>query len=110
MHSDICEALEAIGRELKALGLWGGKEGRPDESAFRSTVPFFADTMEFHQWLEYVLIPKMGDLARRGAPIPKTAVLPAGEAIYSGMLRTHRALLKALMDLDRACAGHSEER
>ncbi len=107
MHADVFEALASIERELRTLGLWGGEEGRPDEDAFRSSVPFFADTMEFHEWLEYVLIPRMGKLARAGAPIPRTAVLPAGEAVYSGQIRVHRALLRALMALDRACAAHA---
>ncbi len=106
MHSDIAMALDAIERALKSLELWGGEEGRPSDEAFQSAVPFFADTMEFHQWLEYVLIPRMGELARQGAAIPKTAVLPAGEAVYSGQIRSHRELLVALLKLDRACAAH----
>lgn len=106
MHSDITMALESIERALKSLELWGGEEGRPSAEAFQSSVPFFADTMEFHQWLEYVLIPRMGQLARAGDPIPRTAVLPAGEAVYSGRIREHRELLAALLRLDRACAAH----
>ncbi len=106
MHSDVAMALESIERALKLLELWGGEAGRPADEAFQSAVPFFADTMDFHQWLEYVLIPKMGELARKGAPIPRTAVLPAGEAVYSGQIREHRQLLAALLRLDRACASH----
>lgn len=107
MHTDILDALLSLEKELRALSLWGGEEGIPDSSAFMSTAPFCVDTMEFHQWLEYVLIPKLGAIAKEGGKIPKMALLPAGEVYYRGSVRKHRLLLKALSDLDRICAVHT---
>ena len=45
--------------ELKDRDMWGGDERRPHESALNSKEPFCIDTLEFHQWLEYILIKKM---------------------------------------------------
>mgnify|MGYP001081450047 CR=1 FL=1 len=51
------QALEALLREHQH---WRNDEPQPHQ--FNSTQPFFMDTMEPLEWLQWVLIPRMHDL------------------------------------------------
>ncbi|MDY6321448.1 MAG: YqcC family protein [Succinivibrio sp.] len=105
-RTEILERLAALERQLRALGLWGGEEKRPAPEAFESAVPFFTDTMELHEWLEYVLIPRLTLLASRGDPIPRMAVYPAAQEVYRGQIRRFRGLMREILALDKAAARH----
>ena len=66
-------SLSNIKSELDKLGLWSNGMNRPDDSAFNTNTPFFMDTMEFHQWLEFVLFPRMMEIVNSDNPLPKSA-------------------------------------
>ena len=46
--------LDDMQSELQTLGLWEGHP--PEPEAFESSTPFFADRMDFSQWLQWVFI------------------------------------------------------
>ena len=77
MHdiNKISAILDEIEHELQALEHWGGEKKRPRAQAFLSTAPFCIDTMEFHQWLEYVLVAKMRQMIKEGKPLPSKMLL-----------------------------------
>ena len=66
--------------ELKGLNLW--QDTPPSVEALSSREPFCCDTLSFEQWLQFVLIPRMGALIAGNHPLPTNiAVAPmAGEA------------------------------
>lgn len=64
-------SLSNIKTELDKLGLWSNGMNRPDDSAFNTNTPFFMDTMEFHQWLEFVLFPRMMEIVNSDNPLPQ---------------------------------------
>ena len=45
--------LDDLQVELDQQGLWAAQPPAP--SAFNSSTPFFADTMNFSEWLQWVL-------------------------------------------------------
>lgn len=59
------QALEALLREHQH---WRNDEPLPHQ--FASTQPFFMDTMEPLEWLQWVLIPRMHDLLDNNQPLP----------------------------------------
>ena len=59
------QALEALLREHQH---WRNDEPQPHQ--FNSTQPFFMDTMEPLEWLQWVLIPRMHDLLENNQPLP----------------------------------------
>lgn len=58
---------------LKQKGYW--LDIRPNPAAFNSCVPFFADAMDFNQWLQFVFIEKVRGLILNGGNLPKGAHL-----------------------------------
>lgn len=98
----ISQNLQNVEDALKKLELWAlDEEGRPDDEAFLSSIPFCLDTMEFHQWLQFVLLPKMRELLQTPSSLPKKmAIHAAAEEYYRGKWREYRSLLNALRKLD----------
>ncbi|WP_456372448.1 YqcC family protein, partial [Thiolapillus sp.] len=54
-YQELSRQLQRMEAEMRALGWWS--EQPPDPQALASTAPFCHDRMEFHQWLQWVLIP-----------------------------------------------------
>ena len=96
-----CEhILTAMEGEMQRIGLW---EGRPPEpQALESSVPFCFDTLELHQWLEWVLIPRTRAVLEAGLPLPeKSAIRPLAEQMFKE-LDVETARLEALIgEFDR---------
>jgi uncharacterized protein YqcC (DUF446 family) len=61
--------LDDIEAELRSLGSWSGQP--PDEQAFASSMPFFADQMRFEEWLQWVLVARFRALLDGDLPLPE---------------------------------------
>ncbi len=98
----ILSRLQDIEDALKEHNLWGGLENRPKEEAFLSTEPFCLDTMEFHQWLEYVLIDKFRYLIKNNLDLPSKLLLHTiAEEYYRGEWHKYRSLMYTLREFDK---------
>ena len=61
----VMQALETIEQQLQQLALWQGQA--PSDAALASRLPFCVDTLEFHEWLQFVLLVRFRALlAARG--------------------------------------------
>lgn len=97
----VAARLDEIEQELRRLGYWQGAEGRPGDEAFLSTTPFCLDTMELHQWLEYVLLPRLREMIDNGRPLPQALkVAPMAQEFWRGRWAEHRELIVRLRALD----------
>lgn len=97
----ISNYLNELEEELKALQLWGGEQGRPEEKAFLDPNPFCLDSMDFHQWLEYVLIAKFREMIAAENPLPdKMCVHTYAQEKYRGQWSKYRNLIVILRKLD----------
>ena len=54
--------LERLETELRENDLWETQE--PDHSAMQSNAPFACDTMNFFQWLQWLCVPRLYEMAR----------------------------------------------
>lgn len=104
VRDNVKELLDEIEEELKKLNLWGGSENRPQDECFLSTIPFFMDKMDFHQWLEYVLLPKMREILESGFALPETLLVHTyAQEYYRQQLENHAHLIRLLRALDLSC-------
>lgn len=90
--------------ELRQLDLW--QQDSPPVSALRSTQPFAVDTLEFHQWLQFIMIPRLQAIVIERGPLPANmAVSPMAAQVYKGQLKTYRKLISCLRELDAKVSG-----
>lgn len=95
-------SLLAIEQELKNLSLWSYGREKPIDSAFESVTPFCMDTMEFNQWLEFVLIPKMKEILKEQRKLPENVLIHTyAQEIYRGRWQEYKELIKILMEFDK---------
>lgn len=94
--ADILFDLEAA---LRQLGWWQA-EPPPDE-ALASTEPFCIDTLEFAQWLQFILLPRFRYLLDAGLPLPeRCSISPVAEMQFQGLNADTRLLMQVLQRLD----------
>ena len=99
-------SLSNIKTELDKLGLWSNGMNRPDDSAFNTNTPFFMDTMEFHQWLEFVLIPKITVLLETQEQLPANVQIHTfAQEVYRGKWHEYKQLITKLKEFDKLFGG-----
>jgi|SRR5579864_8994290 len=59
---------DCIEQELRALGAW--QTDPLPAAAYQSRQAFFADTMTFYQWLQFVLLPRVREIIGSGGEFP----------------------------------------
>ena len=66
-YQQVSEKLREIRLELEKLGLWDVE--RPEDEAFTTDIPFNMNTMEFHEWLRFVLVETFDAVIENRAPL-----------------------------------------
>ena len=81
MRDQLNLLLQSLEVELRAQGRWDHEA--PDQSALRSTQPFAVDTLNFDQWLQWILLPRLQELLLLQLPLPDNcAIRPMAEEVY----------------------------
>lgn len=103
-HQNVATLLEQLENELRELALWQDK--KPPSAALQSSQPFAVDTLEFHQWLQFIMIPRLRTLVTQQRPLPTSmAVSPMAVQVYAGQLKQHRLLIQCLRRIDYSVTG-----
>ncbi len=68
LHERALASAEAIEAELRRIGTW--RDEPLPESAYGFRQAFAADTMVFEEWLQFVLLPRVRELAETGGTFP----------------------------------------
>ncbi|BAO44864.1 YqcC family protein [Thiolapillus brandeum] len=100
-YQELSRHLQRLEEELLAVGWWS--DTPPDDHAMASTAPFCHDRMDFHQWLQWVLIPGFERLIEQQSALPKEcAIAPMAEMAWreEDPVRV-RNLVRILRDIDR---------
>ena len=66
---------DRIEQELRKLNVW--QEEPPSDSAFDSEEAFFADTMTFYQWLQFVLLERIREIVEEEGEFPDDSMVGA---------------------------------
>lgn len=97
--SSLCAQLSRIERVLRTHKLW--QTTAPSQEAWQSDRPFFMNTMEPCEWLQWVLIPRLNQLIDSGSPLPEAlAVSPYYEHALEESFPGRELLLLELQRLD----------
>ncbi|BDH44772.1 hypothetical protein TUM12370_08160 [Salmonella enterica subsp. enterica serovar Choleraesuis] len=89
---------------LRTHGLW--QENAPAPEAWSSDQPFFMNTMEPCEWLQWVLIPRLNEMLEADAPLPDSfAVAPYYEVALVAEHPGREALILELQRLDSLFGG-----
>lgn len=100
---EVADQLLLIERELRVLGWWSDLP--PSAEALASVEPFSVDTLDFHQWLQWIFLPRMKQILEHDLPLPNASgILEMAEMVYAG--RQDTLLLQAsLARFDRLIAA-----
>jgi len=100
-YATLAGQLDALVTELQRLALWDSKP--PDDQSLASQQPFCHDTLAFHQWLQWVFIPRVRQLIALHAPLPGPCnIAPMAELSYDGAAWDNGLLIDLLRDIDQA--------
>lgn len=95
----VAEALMDIEYELRQLRLW--QDELPPPEALASNQPFAVDTLELHQWLQFIFLPKMNVIVERRDELPSNcAIAPMAEEFYKEVDYGVGSLIAQLRRLD----------
>ncbi len=84
---------------LKEQKLWQVEP--PAAELLQSTEPFAVDTLEFHQWLQFIMIPEFEHRIEHNLPLPSSfAVSPMATECWRGCWGERRQLILTLRQLD----------
>lgn len=96
----IADVLIDIEYELRRIRLW--QDEPISEEALASEQPFAVDTMDFHQWIQFILLPRMHHLIAADLPLPSACgVTPMAEYVYGEQPEKMAPLIQHLKRLDQ---------
>lgn len=97
--SGIADRLEA---ELRRLGAWSNTPLPPERMQFSRA--FGGDTMAFEQWIQFVLVARLREIAATGGPLPPSSQLRAyAVREFDGREDQMAALIDLLGAVDDLC-------
>lgn len=96
------QLLQNIESELKILGMW--EANPPSGSALESANPFCYDTLEIHQWLQWVFLPKTKKMLEQNHSFPgQCDIASYAEVVYEKSGQDRSILIEHIRVLDRFC-------
>ena len=96
----IAEQLLLIERELRVQGWW--EEVPPSSEALSSIEPFSVDTLDFHQWLQWIFLARMKHILEQDLPLPRASgILEMAEMVYVDRPQESLGLRNALKKFDQ---------
>ena len=91
--------LHANWRRYEELELW--QSSPPSAQALASTQPFAVDTLNFDQWLQWILLPRMNELLVLQLPLPaKSAIAAMAEEVYEASDPGAVRIITLIADID----------
>ncbi|MDF1782173.1 MAG: YqcC family protein [Alcanivoracaceae bacterium] len=91
--------IDNIEREMQTLSLWDAQP--PEQHAFQSNLPFFADTMSFAQWLQWVFLARFRAILEGEHPLPNQCnIAPMAEEGIQHINQDITSLIALLKEFD----------
>lgn len=99
MRQQLRQQLLALEEELRGLGLWQPQAPAPE--ALASSEPFCVDTLSLHQWLQWLLIPRVHALLDGELPLPASCNVQAiAEESFKDQEQDCSRLLQLIGEID----------
>lgn len=91
--------------ELRRGGFW--QTETPPAHALTSTEPFAVDTLDFHQWLQFIFLPRMRELIDAHQTLPEQCNITAmAEVVWADETRAI-TVINALRQFDETINNSS---
>ena len=105
VRDELSLLLKSLETEMRAQGRW--EEQPPPQEALCSTEPFAVDTLDFDQWLQWILLPKLSELLARQLPLPANcAIQPMAEEVYGPDNPGGRRIAMIVAEIDALLTEH----
>lgn len=96
---DVADLLLAMEQEMRRIDLW--ETEAPSDAALSSLAPFCHDTLHFHQWLQWVFLPKMQMIVEADEGWPSTSdIFPLAEYSFQKLEQDTVPLLALIQQFD----------
>lgn len=106
-HARLGELLLDLECAMRRLDLW--QPEAPPAAALASTAPFCIDTLELHQWLQFVFLPRMHVMVAEGLELPQAcAIAPLATEVYKTQLVYMAPLLRELERVDELLSNPAD--
>lgn len=100
----LADLLLAIEMEMRQLGLW--EQNPPPPEALESLVPFCHDSLELHQWLQWLFLPRMKAMLEEEATLPNQSdITSLAEYSFQQLPHNTDELLQLLSAMDELING-----
>lgn len=85
---------------MRTSALWDSNV--PTARALNSLAPFCHDTLSFHQWLQWVFLPKMKRAIESETDMPSSSdIFPLAEYSFQKLQQNTQQLLRLIEQFDR---------
>ena len=101
IYGRLDQKLDQIEQELRQIGWWA--ETPPPEEAFHSRAAFFADTMTYHQWVQFVFMERVRHVIEHRGNLPgnsQVGLKAAREWEHFGVVPEAAGLVRLLQEFD----------
>lgn len=99
LSHQLADLLLAIEAEMRRISLW--ETERPPEEALSSLFPFCHDTLAFHQWLQWVFLPRMKTVLETEEDFPASSdISPLAEYSFAQLPHDTDKLLELIRKFD----------
>lgn len=99
-HATVLSLLMQIEGEMRRIGFWS--EHMPEPEALLSQEPFCVDTLNFDDWLQWLLLPRLQQMALQQMPLPSNSLIaPMAEEVFTALPEDTDALLALIVELDQ---------
>lgn len=99
------QLMQELEDEMRALGLWSGMP--PSAEAMSSVMPFMYDTLRFHEWLQWVFVPRTQALMDAGRTLPGNChIHPLAEHELARLDIEQGKLLEIILRIDTTMNMH----
>ena len=90
---------------MEGCGIWSTEV--PSSEALSSTEPFCVDTLNFEQWLQFVLVARFEEMIRYSLPLPNQCdITPMAEEAFKG--RSLSKVIVLLSAMDKLVSNNTE--
>jgi len=104
IHGRLAAILMDIEEALVETGFWA--EEPPSAEALQSDQPFCVDTLEFPQWVQFVMLERLTLTVEQRGPLPTaSAIAPMAEEYFRPLPENGEPLIAALRRFDRLIAS-----
>lgn len=100
----LADTILEIELEMRQLSLWTpeGSTKTPSPEALMSTQPFCIDTLEFPQWIQFVLLVRVKSLIEAGADLSaRSDIAPMAEEYFRPLPQPTGNLVETIRRMDR---------